>query len=113
MRRFWIVGIFVAVVALLAIGLSLNPREVPWPLVGGAAPDFELPLLREPSKTFSPKELLRQVWMLNVWASRCPPCLVEHPIITELTKSGAPPIVGLNYMDARDEALAWVTGVKR
>ena len=108
MRVYWVTGVFVAVVALLAVGLTLNPREVPSPLVGKPAPHYELPLLHEPGKTFSPKALLGRVWMLNVWASWCPPCLVEHPIITELAKSGAAPIVGLNYKDARDEALAWL-----
>lgn len=108
MRIYWVVGIFIALVVLLAIGLSLNPREVPSPLIGKAAPRFELPLLHEPDKTFSPKSLLGRVWMLNIWASWCPPCLLEHPIITELAETRAAPIVGLNYKDARDDALAWL-----
>ena len=107
-RLYWVVGIFLVVVAVLAVGLTLNPRDVPSPLIGKPAPHFELPLLRDPGKTFSPKELAGRVWMLNVWASWCPPCLVEHPVITALAKSGGVPIVGLNYKDARDEALAWL-----
>lgn len=108
-RVYWVIGAFVAVVALLAVGLTLNPREVPSPLLGKPAPPFELPLLHEPGKTFSPSNLAGRVWLLNVWASWCPPCLVEHPIITDLAKTGGAPIVGLNYKDARDEALAWLT----
>ena len=46
--------------------------------------------------------------MLNVWASWCPPCLVEHPVITALAKSGLAPVVGLNYKDARQDALPWL-----
>ena len=108
MRAAWIIIAFAAVVAVLGIGLTLNPREVPSPLVGKPAPDFTLPLLHDAAKTFSPKEMAGRVWMLNVWASWCPPCLEEHPVITELAKSGAAPIVGLNYKDGRDDGIAWL-----
>jgi cytochrome c biogenesis protein CcmG, thiol:disulfide interchange protein DsbE len=107
MRRVaWIAFFFVSLVALLAAGLMLNPREVPSPLIGKPAPPFELPLLAAPDKTFSQKDMLGKVWVLNVWASWCPPCLVEHPVITELSKGV--PVVGLNYKDARADALPWL-----
>jgi cytochrome c biogenesis protein CcmG, thiol:disulfide interchange protein DsbE len=108
MKGVWIVVGFVAVVGLLAVGLTLNPREVPSPLIGKPAPRFELPLLHAPDKTFSQKDMLGSVWILNVWASWCPPCLVEHPVITELSRSGPAPVVGLNYKDAREDALPWL-----
>jgi len=101
-------GVFGALVLLLGVGLGLNPREVPSPLIGKPAPAFELPLLAAPGKTFSQKEMLGKVWVLNVWASWCQPCLVEHPQITRLAASGAAPVVGLNYKDARDDALPWL-----
>jgi len=104
----WTLGIFVALVGLLAIGLKLNPREVPSPLIGKPAPAFELPLLQSPDKRFSQKDMLGKVWMLNVWASWCPPCLVEHPIVTRIATSGLAPVVGLNYKDQRDDALPWL-----
>ncbi len=104
----WTLGVFVALVVLLAIGLRLNPREVPSPLIGKPAPAFELPLLMAPEKRFSEGEMLGQVWMLNVWASWCPPCLAEHPVVTRIAQSGMAPIVGLNYKDLREEALPWL-----
>jgi len=106
MRVLWISLSFAALLALLAVGLSLNPREVPSPLIGKPAPPFELPLLGSPDKTFSQKDMLGKVWILNVWASWCPPCLVEHPVITELAKTVS--TVGLNYKDAREDALPWL-----
>ena len=106
--RLWVVGIFIALVALLAVGLTLNPREVPSPLIGKPAPAFELPLLQSPDKTFSQKDMLGTVWIMNVWASWCPPCLVEHPVVTDLARSGIAPVVGLNYKDAREDALPWL-----
>jgi cytochrome c biogenesis protein CcmG/thiol:disulfide interchange protein DsbE len=104
----WTLGIFVALLALLAVGLGLNPREVPSPLIGKPAPAFELPLLSAPDKTFSQKDMLGKVWVLNVWASWCQPCLVEHPQITRLAQSGAAPVIGLNYKDAREDAVPWL-----
>ena len=84
MKLAWTLGIFAALLVLLGVGLGLNPREVPSPLIGKSAPAFELPLLAAPDKTFSQKDMLGKVWVLNVWASWCAPCLVEHPQITRL-----------------------------
>jgi len=99
---------FILLVGLLAVGLRLNPREVPSPLIGKPAPGFQLPLLNAPDKTFSQKDMLGKVWILNVWASWCPPCLVEHPVVSELARSGVVPVIGLNYKDAREDALPWL-----
>ena len=108
MKLAWTIMAFALLVALLAAGLGLNPREVPSPLIGKPAPHFELPLLAAPDKTFSQKDLLGKVWILNVWASWCPPCLVEHPVVTALAKSQIAPVIGLNYKDAREDALPWL-----
>lgn len=103
-----VIGVFGALVALLAAGLGLNPQEVPSPLIGKQAPPFELPLLQQGEKTFAAKEMLGKVWILNVWASWCEPCLQEHPVITTLAKTLPAPVVGLNYKDARENALPWL-----
>ena len=107
--RFWLViAGFLVLVGLLAVGLRLDPREVPSPLIGKPAPAFELPLLQQPDKSFSQKDMLGTVWVMNVWASWCPPCLVEHPVVSELARSGIAPVVGLNYKDAREDAVPWL-----
>lgn len=101
-------GIFLVLVVLLGVGLTLNPREVPSPLIGKPAPQFELPQLHAPEKSFSPKDMLGKVWLLNVWASWCASCRIEHPVLMELARSGTVPIYGLNYKDARNDGLAWL-----
>jgi cytochrome c biogenesis protein CcmG/thiol:disulfide interchange protein DsbE len=109
MNRFLLpLGIFIALVLMLGVGLSLNPREVPSPLIGKPAPDFKLPYLQQPEKTFSPAEVKGKVWVLNVWASWCAPCREEHPHITALARSGLAPVYGLNYKDQREDAIAWL-----
>ena len=95
-------------VVLLGVGLTLNPREVPSPLVGKPAPAFELPLLHAPDKRFSSKEALGQVWVFNVWASWCVACREEHEVLSHFAKTGAAPLFGLNYKDQREDALRWL-----
>ncbi len=101
-------AIFLALVGFLFKGLFLNPKEIPSPLVGKPAPQFDLPRLDNPEAKFSPKEMLGKVWMLNAWASWCPSCVEEHPVLVELAKTGIVPIVGLDYKDTRPEALQWL-----
>jgi cytochrome c biogenesis protein CcmG/thiol:disulfide interchange protein DsbE len=101
-------GVFGLLVILLGVGLSLNPREVPSPLIGKPAPAFQLPQLHQPEKTFSPAELRGRVWILNVWASWCAACRDEHPVLTTLARSGIAPVYGLNYKDQRMDAIEWL-----
>ena len=107
-RWLWPLGIFLVLVVFLAMGLTLNPREVPSPLIGKPAPAFELPQLHDADKTFSQKDMAGKVWLLNVWASWCASCRDEHPILVDLAKSGVVPIYGLNYKDKRPDGIAWL-----
>ena len=107
-RTFLPLGLFGATAALLGVGLSLDPRELPSPLIGRSAPAFDLPLLHQPDKISSHRDMLGTVWILNVWASWCISCREEHAALTALARSGAAPVVGLNYKDEREQALAWL-----
>jgi cytochrome c biogenesis protein CcmG, thiol:disulfide interchange protein DsbE len=101
-------AVFLALVALLAVGLRLNPREVPSPLVGKPAPVFSLPQLYEPEKSFSNRDMAGRVWLLNVWASWCVACREEHPVLLDLARSKTLPIYGLNYKDERQDGIPWL-----
>ncbi len=101
-------GIFVVLVVFLFIGLKLNPREVPSPLIGKPAPVFQLQQLHAPEKTFTPRDNLGKVWLLNVWASWCVSCREEHPLLVQLAEAGVVPVYGLNYKDNREDAQRWL-----
>jgi cytochrome c biogenesis protein CcmG/thiol:disulfide interchange protein DsbE len=103
--------IFLVLVVFLAIGLKLDPREVPSPLVGKPAPDFTLPVLDEPAAQFSPDDYLGKVWLLNVWASWCSGCRVEHDLLLQLAGTGLVPIVGMDYKDTDVDARRWLKGL--
>ncbi len=100
-------GVFVGLVALLAIGLGLNPRLVPSPLIGKATPGFELSSLTLPAETLTENSLKGQVSLLNVWATWCVACRAEHEFLMELAQRGVP-IYGVNYKDQRQPALRWL-----
>ena len=101
-------GIFVVLVIFLGRGLSLDPREVPSPLIGKPAPAFSLSQLDKPAQMIGTEQLLGQVWILNVWASWCVACRDEHPVLVEFSKTGVAPIYGLNYKDKREPAMNWL-----
>ena len=100
--------VFVVVVLFLWKGLSLNPREIPSPLIDKSVPAFTLPQLHAPEKTLSAAELKGQVWLLNAWGSWCVSCRLEHPLLMQLARSGQVPIYGLNMKDQREDAIAWL-----
>ena len=102
------VGVFAVIVVFLGIGLTLDPRKVPSPLVDKPAPGFTLPRLDDPAVTMSPAELQGKVWLLNVWASWCVSCRAEHEVLKQLAARDLVPIIGLNYKDQSDAARQWL-----
>ena len=95
--------LFFGLAGFLAFGLTLNPREVPSPLIDKPAPDFSLARLDQPEQTFSLKEMQGEVWLLNVWASWCVACREEHPVLVRMAQQKLVPIVGLNYKEVRGD----------
>lgn len=108
LRLFLPLAAFVMLALVLGVGLRLDPREVPSPFIDKPAPAFNLPLVHEPQQRLSTQDLVGQVWLLNVWASWCVACRVEHPLLVELAKRNAVPIYGLNYKDDRRAAMEWL-----
>jgi cytochrome c biogenesis protein CcmG/thiol:disulfide interchange protein DsbE len=104
-------ALFVAVVAFLGVGLGLNPREVPSPLIGKPAPAFKLSRLDDATQTVSHEDLRGQVWMLNVWASWCAPCREEHPLVIDIARRQLVPVYGLNYKDQQAAAKGWLANL--
>ena len=97
---------------LLAAGvwMSRNPdREaLPSPLIGKAAPTFQLPVLHEAGRLFGSKDLLGAPYLLNVWGSWCPTCRDEHPVLTRFAETKRVRVVGYDWKDEREDALRWL-----
>jgi cytochrome c biogenesis protein CcmG/thiol:disulfide interchange protein DsbE len=101
-------ALFAVLVGFLAVGLKLDPREVPSPLIGKPAPAFALTRLDDEAKTIRREDMLGKVWMLNVWASWCVACRDEHPNLVAFSRTKQMPIIGLNYKDTRKDGLGWL-----
>ena len=100
--------IFFALAALLAVGLTLDPRMVPSPLIGKPVPRFDLPPVRGRPPGLSSADLRGHVSLVNVFASWCTACREEHPLLMGLAKEHVVPIYGLNYKDRPADAARWL-----
>ena len=68
-------------------------------------PEFELKDLD--NTMIVSNDLLNGDYVLNVWASWCITCIIEHPYLTSLSKNGIP-VIGLNYKDEQEDAIIWL-----
>ncbi len=103
--------LFFGLAGFLAFGLTLNPREVPSPLIDKPAPGFRLARVDDPASTFALEEMRGQVWLLNVWASWCVACRQEHPLLVRMARQKLVPVVGLNYKEVRGDGALNVRGM--
>lgn len=101
-------AIFISLVVMLGIGLKLDPRYVPSPLIDKPLPAFSLPDLKKPDNRVNTSDFYGQIVLLNVWASWCIACRTEHPLLVDLSRQGGLMIYGLNYKDERQDALDWL-----
>lgn len=106
-KRFLPLAIFILLICVMAVGLKLDPRALPSPLIGKPAPHFLLKTLDTPHTLLSVNDLKDRVWLLNVWASWCVECVAEHPLLVKFLQDKVA-IVGLNYKDTATDAKAWL-----
>ena len=106
LKRFLPLVAFLVLVLLLVRGLSLDPTELPSARLGDRVPAFDLPLLNTAERR-SAGNWIGQPALLNVWATWCFSCRVEHPYLLELAGQGVV-IYGLNYKDEPEKAAQWL-----
>lgn len=98
--------LFALLAMVLFRGLFLDPSEMPSALIDRPLPAFNLPALGGESQ-LSRDDVTGQVALLNVWATWCVSCRVEHPYLQQLADAGIP-IYGLNYKDSDSAAQRWL-----
>lgn len=105
-------AVFFALALLLASGVWMsrkpNRDALPSPLINKPAPAFTLPVLHDPARTVTLDELKGQPFLLNVWASWCVECRVEHPVITRFAETRRVRVIGYNWKDEPADALRWL-----
>ncbi|WP_122861225.1 DsbE family thiol:disulfide interchange protein [Pseudomonas viridiflava] len=109
MRR-WIMVlplvVFLGVAAVLFRGLYLDPAEFPSSMIDKPFPDFTLREVQS-ERTLTRADLLGKPALVNVWATWCIACRVEHPVLNRLAQQGVL-IYGVNYKDTNADALKWL-----
>ncbi|GAA5317671.1 MAG: thiol:disulfide interchange protein DsbE [Candidatus Pelagadaptatus aseana] len=88
-------------------GLSLDPTRMPSALIDKSMPEFQLPIVKDAQRRVTVEDLKGQPSLLNVWATWCVACKVEHPYLNKLAKQGVM-IFGVNYKDDTKSAQEWL-----
>jgi len=100
----------VPVLALLAYGFKLNPRDVPSPLVGRPAAPFALTAFDGAPVHLA--ALRGQVVVVNFWASWCnPACYEEAPVLERgwrAYRDRGVVVLGVDIQDTDEAALKFI-----
>ena len=104
----WPLAIFVVLAIFLGIGLTLDPRLLPSPLINKSVPQFRLAPVQGRTLGLASEDLRGDVAVVNVFASWCTACRDEHPLWMELAQQRVLPIHGLNYKDQPADAARWL-----
>jgi cytochrome c biogenesis protein CcmG/thiol:disulfide interchange protein DsbE len=89
MLRFIIpIGLFATLAVFLFVGLSRDKETLPSPLIGKAAPLFDLPRVEEPAQKISNREFAGRPYVVNIWGTWCFACREEHPALMEIARRG-------------------------
>jgi len=102
-------AVFLVLVVTLGVGFSLkNPHILPSELIDRPFPEFVAAELHDPNRKVTREDLKGQVSMVNVWATWCPNCVIEHPELVRISREEGIPLYGVNYNDDVDKAQAWL-----
>lgn len=100
--------IFIVLAVFLLNGLERDPNAMPSALIDQPIPEFLLPVLGDENRQVDQQLFQGQPALLNVWATWCISCRVEHPFLNNLAQQGIR-IIGLNYKDDVVEANKWLS----
>ena len=97
--------IFVALILVLLTFLSEKEDQLESVLIDSTFPEFSIASLKDAKRNLSKKDISELPALINVWATWCIACRIEHPFLMDLKKNSVLKIYGLNYKDEREKAL--------
>ena len=100
--------LFVVLAGYFAVGLTRDPAVVPSALIDKPVPEFALPPLLNDGRGLATSDLKGQVQLVNVFASWCVPCRVEHPVLMRLAREQGVTVKAINYKDKPEDAVRWL-----
>jgi cytochrome c biogenesis protein CcmG/thiol:disulfide interchange protein DsbE len=101
--------LFAGVAAYFALGLGRNTQEIPSALIDRPMPEFALPRLDGFDRPgLARADLAGKVALVNVFASWCVPCRVEHPVLMRIAEEGKIPLYGISWKDKAADSRAFL-----
>lgn len=109
MKRLLPIAIFLGLFIFLARSLFVPQMDLPSPLIGKQMPSFSLNELGK-SSTVTDQDLIGAIALINIWATWCVGCDIEHDFLVELSldQDLSIPIIGINWKDRDDLAKRWL-----
>ena len=99
---------FIALAAALWLGLGRDPSILPSVLIDRPVPEFALAPVRAGDTQFVSSDLGGEVSLINVFASWCGPCRIEHPTLMALAAEQRVPIFGINGKESPEDCLRYL-----
>lgn len=100
--------VFAALALAFAWALNRDPQTIPSTLIGHPVPQFALSPVKGRTLGLASADLKGEVSLVNVFASWCVACRLEHPLLLQMKTDAVVPVHGLNYKDSPDDAAQWL-----
>ncbi|MBA2655077.1 MAG: DsbE family thiol:disulfide interchange protein [Gammaproteobacteria bacterium] len=100
--------VFLVIVLFFWKGLGKDPNLLPSLLVNKPVPNFSSPSLDDLHEVINSRQFKGKITILNVWASWCESCQIEHPLLIDLVQKNQIQLFGLNYKDQQENALSYL-----
>ena len=97
--------VFASLIIVLFSFLSDKNDQLETALIDSSFPDFNLGSLSDESRILTKQDIIKLPALINVWATWCIACRVEHPFLMKLKEESILTIYGLNYKDNKLKAL--------
>jgi cytochrome c biogenesis protein CcmG, thiol:disulfide interchange protein DsbE len=110
--RFAPILLFAAIAAGLGFSLTNDPKKMPSTLIDRPIPPIALPTLEGAPGGLSTQDITGKVALINVFASWCPGCRVEHPTLVRIAKDAVVPLYGINWKDKPGDGAKWLKANK-
>jgi len=104
MNKFIPLILFVVLVGFLYVGLDLDPKKLPSPLIGKTFPNLEVEDFNTGDIYSTHDKLINKISLVNVWASWCVTCRAEHEMLNNIANNDTLQMVGINYKDTKNDA---------
>ena len=108
MKNLVIIIMFFGIFAAFYLLIGQDKTKLPSQLIDRPAPVFQVEDLLDSQTILTNADLKGKITLMNVWASWCPSCYVEHPYWKEYSKNPDLTLVGLNYRDTKPKALKFL-----